>query len=218
MATEPVAPTVPADWEPPRRVTVEEYRRINEASSTRYEYRDGWMYPRFYPPGSHWAMAGGTLAHSDLTVALQIQLATHLRGGPCHMYNQDVQLYVDERHYYYPDAFVVCDGPRDPRLHEQHDAVLVCEVLSPSTADDDQGTKRLDYQDLPSLQEYLLLDSRRRAATIYRRAGGDWTVHDLGAGDTLRLTSIGLALPLDALYADVDLDRIEGIQDPGAPR
>jgi Uma2 family endonuclease len=206
MATESRPPIVPADWEPPRRVSQEEYRRISQASSTRFEFRDGWMYPRFYPPGSHWAMAGGTLAHSDLTVALQIRLAIHLRGGPCHMYNQDVQLYVDEQDYYYPDAFVVCGGPRNPQLREQHDAVLVCEVLSPSTADDDQGIKRLRYQRLASLREYLLLDSRRYAATLYRRSGDDWTVHDLGAGATLNLSSIGLTLALDDLYVDVDLD------------
>lgn len=218
MATEPLAPAEVVGWAAPRRATIEEYRRINRSSRTRYEYRNGWMYPRFYPPGSHWAMAGGTLAHSDLTVALHIRLATHLRGGPCHMYNQDVQLYIDEQHYYYPDAFVVCDGPRDPRLREQHDAVLVCEVLSPSTADDDQGTKRLDYQGLASLQEYLLLDSRRRAATLYRRTGDGWTVHDLSAGDPLHLTSIGLALPLDELYVDVDLDRTEGMPDIPVPR
>lgn len=205
MATEPHAPAIPAGWEPPRRVSIEEYRRIDAASSVRYEYRDSWMYPRFYPPGSHWAMAGGTLAHSDLTVALQIRLATHLRGGPCRMYNQDVQLYVDEHHHYYPDAFVVRGGPRDPRLREQRDAVLVCEVLGESTADEDQGAKRLDYQRLPGLREYLLLDSRRLAGTLYRRAGDEWTVHDLGAGDTLRLTSIGLEVPLDELYAEVDL-------------
>jgi hypothetical protein len=64
----------------------------------------------------------------------------------------------------------------------------------------------------------VLLDSRRRAATVYRRTGDDWMVHDLGAGDILRLTSIGLALPLDELYADVDLDRAEGMPDSSARR
>jgi len=98
MATEPLALAAAVGWAPPRRVSLEECRRINHASRTRYEYRHGWMYPRFYPPGSHWAMAGGTRAHSDLTVALQIRFTPHLRGGLCYMYNQNVQLCVDEQH------------------------------------------------------------------------------------------------------------------------
>lgn len=45
MATEPLTRPVgyPDDWEPPRRASVEEFRRISEASDRRYDYRDGWI-------------------------------------------------------------------------------------------------------------------------------------------------------------------------------
>ena len=59
MATEPTTTAGrPPDWEPPRRVSVEEYLRINEASEKRYKYDEGIMYVRGYPPEWHAGMAG----------------------------------------------------------------------------------------------------------------------------------------------------------------
>jgi hypothetical protein len=92
------------------------------------------MYPRFYPPGSHWAMAGGTLAHDELIVNLIIALGTHLgRRGPCRVHSSDLKLKAGD-HDYYPDAYVAC-GETQPRQTRLEDAVLVCEVRSQSTAE-----------------------------------------------------------------------------------
>ncbi|HWE61341.1 MAG TPA: hypothetical protein VHB98_06495 [Chloroflexota bacterium] len=55
MATEryPDLPPIPEDYEPPRQVTHEQYLRLTEGLPGKYEYHEGLMYPRFYPPGSH---------------------------------------------------------------------------------------------------------------------------------------------------------------------
>jgi hypothetical protein len=77
---------MPDDYEPPRRVSHAEYERLELILPGKYEYHDGLMYPRFYPPGSHYLMAGGTEAHAQLIVGLLAALASHLgtRGAlPC---------------------------------------------------------------------------------------------------------------------------------------
>jgi len=51
-------------YDPPRRVPIEEYLRLSAEFPGTYEYHRGLMYPRFYPPGSHEAMAGGTRART----------------------------------------------------------------------------------------------------------------------------------------------------------
>lgn len=113
------------DYEPPRRVGVEEYLRLSEELPGTYEYYDGLMYPRAYPPGSHWAMSGGTRAHARLIVSMVALLETHLRGGPCNLDPSDMRLYVNERTYFHPDAFVVCNEDTEPGRIDERDAVLV---------------------------------------------------------------------------------------------
>jgi Uma2 family endonuclease len=198
----------PPDYAPPRAASVEEYLRLSEELPGKYEYLDGFMYPRFYPPGSHWAMAGGTRAHARLMVRTIAALETHLRGGPCNVYPSDMRLYVTERIYFFPDAFVVCNEGDDPNRVDERDALLVVEVRSASTSDFDRGDKFDAYQQLPGLREYLLLDNRKPQATVFRLADdGVWRYIALTEGSDLMLESIGLHLPLAALYDGVPLDR-----------
>jgi hypothetical protein len=95
MATErnPDLPPIPEDYEPPRPVTYDEYVHLAEGLPGKYEYHAGLMYPRFYPPGSHWAMAGGTVAYDDLIVNVITTLRVHLgTGGPCKVHTSDMKL------------------------------------------------------------------------------------------------------------------------------
>jgi Uma2 family endonuclease len=152
-------------------------------------------------------MAGGTLAHARLIIRLLGLLDAHLNDGPCVVYSADVRLYVTAEDYFYPDAFVTCAGPSDPGLTEQHDAVLVAEVRSPSTAAFDQGDKLDAYSALPALREYLIIDTRRVQATVYRRSPGEsWIRMVTLAGADLILESINFRLPLARLYHGVQLE------------
>jgi Uma2 family endonuclease len=83
--------------------------------------------------------------------------------------------------------------------------VLVVEVLSQSTADIDKGDKLEDYLALASLREYVLLESRKIGATLYRREGASWVLHPVRAGGTLVLASVGLEMPLADLYEGTGL-------------
>jgi Uma2 family endonuclease len=69
---------------------------------------------------------------------------------------------------------------------------LIVEVLLPRTAANDDGEKRINYQTLVSLEEYLLLDPTSGDATLYRRGGAFWTRLQCSAEDSVELRSIGL--------------------------
>jgi Uma2 family endonuclease len=88
-----------------------------------------------------------------------------------------------------------------PGLAGYHDAALVCEVVSSESEDRDRDTKLLDYRLLPSLREYVLLDSRRRRAHRYLLVGEAWHHTIVLSTGRLALDSISLSLPLDDLYA-----------------
>lgn len=206
MTTVP-RPGPPADYAPPRRASPEEAQRINQSGEQRYEYWHGWLYPRGYPPGSHWAMPGGTKAHSRVISPIIRILDEHLEPGPCTVYEGNVELHLANREYYFPDAFVTCTPMGDPTATAEWDAILVVEVLSPRTDTFDRTDKFDAYKLLPSIQEYLLLDSRYMRADLFRHIAGRWLQTTVLADGDLALESIGLTLPLATLYARTGVPR-----------
>jgi Uma2 family endonuclease len=109
---------------------------------------------------------------------------------------------VSAQDYYLPDVWVTCAERPAPGQPGYYDAMLVCEVVSSESEDRDRDTKLVDYRRLPSLREYVLLDSQRQRAHCYRLVGDAWQHTIVLSHGTLPLESIGLELPLDVLYAD----------------
>ena len=78
------------------------------------------------------------------------------------------------------------------------------EVLSPATAAYDRGDKFAAYRRLPSLREYLLVDTEGRRCDLYRKGtDGLWVLHPADAGQPVRLDSVGLDLSPDSLWAEM---------------
>ena len=83
----------------PPLMTLEEYLELEENSPIKHEYLDGHVY----------AMAGGTLDHGAIATNIITLLRSHLRGGPCRVYNSDVKVRIGHRRFVYPDVSVSCD-------------------------------------------------------------------------------------------------------------
>jgi Uma2 family endonuclease len=175
----------------PPPVTVEEYLALEGTALEKHEYVNGRLY----------AMSGGTNAHDRVGNNCRSLINTHLGEGPCQLHGPDVRLRANEQTYYYPDAFVTCDQNVVPTISSFDDARLVVEVLSPSTETADRGEKFANYQTLISVEEYVLIDSRRRLVEQFKRVGdGSWLYKPYRTGDIVMFGSIGLAVPVSALY------------------
>jgi Uma2 family endonuclease len=100
---------------------------------------------------------------------------------------------------------MVCCGPveAEPDPYYETTPRLVVEVISPRTAANDDGEKRVNYQSLPSLDEYLLLNPDTGDGTLYRRLGAFWTRIQLDRGDPLELRSVGLQAAMAWLLGSV---------------
>ena len=59
---------------------------------------------------------------------------------------------------------------------------LLVEVLSPSTEEIDRGSKWQDYQLIPSLQEYVLVNQDSRVEIYRRLTSGSWEYLDVREG------------------------------------
>ena len=149
------------------------------------------------------AMTGGTFAHSVVQSNLMIALGNALRGGPCRAHAGHLKA-ATAKGYRYPDVFVECAKPRANATVAE--PVVVCEVLSESTAGYDRVVKVREYGDTTSIQQYAMLEQDRIAATVFSRESGRWTATLLGEGDSLDFPGIGVSIPLTACYVGVDFD------------
>ena len=172
-------------------VSVDEYLEAEKHSQTKHEYVRGHVY----------AMVGASRAHNKLALALASLLRTHLRESGCDVFISDMKVRIGDI-FYYPDVVVTC-GKADTNPYFSTEPVLVVEVLSPTTEAADRVDKRLGYQSLPSLKEYVLVNQDRRKVEVYRRSGAGWDLETYTGQDIVRLTSVDFSASTADLYGDV---------------
>lgn len=172
-------------------IPVEEYLEGEKASDVRHEYVAGAVH----------AMAGASGLHNLLTLAFAANLRLHLRGSPCRTFMSDMKVRVRDA-FYYPDILVVC-GTVDAGACYQTAPTLVVEILSESTEARDRLEKRLAYQSIESLKEYVLVAQDKMRVEIYRRIEDGWQLETFSYGDRVRFASINFETAIEQLYEDV---------------
>ncbi len=164
-----------------------------------------------YVDGDVFAMTGGTVAHNLIAGNLFALLKAHLRGKGCRVFIADVKVEVSEAGpYHYPDVMVSCDPRDNNAIKLIRYPCLVVEVLSPSTANYDRGEKFTHYRQIPTMQEYVLIDAHQISVDRYRRLAPDhWDLQTYSADSVLDLTSVGWQESIALLYEDVQFDLAE---------
>jgi Uma2 family endonuclease len=179
-------------------MTAAEYLSWEPLQEIRYEYINGNIV----------AMTGGTIPHNDIAINLLTALLPSVRASGCRINMADVKLCVSESGlYYYPDLMVSCH-PQDlnARKFIQFPQLIV-EVLSPGTADKDRTDKFTDYQNIPTLQEYLLISSEKISVECYRRGEGRmWLYYPYISGDLINLESLGMSVEIEQLYIGIKFE------------
>ena len=182
------------------RFSPEAYLAWEAEQPEKHEYVDGEVF----------AMAGATEGHVTVTGNMYMALRQHLKGSPCRTFMADmkVQAHADSG-FYYPDVVVTCSArdAKDPLV--KREPSLLVEVLSPSTAAYDRGAKFSSYRQLPSLQEYVLIDIDTRATDVYRKGvDGLWVLHPFASDEAVELASVTLMIPAAVLFDELDLPAV----------
>lgn len=172
----------------------EEYLALERQAEFKSEYLDGVVY----------AMAGASPRHNLIVANLIITIGGQLKGRPCKIYPSDLRVRVpDSKRFFYPDVSVVCGHDE---FADDEDALLnptlIVEVSSESKAAFDRGKKFLSYQQISSLQEYLLVSQDEVLIEGYARQGNDsWHYTKVtGLEGVLKLPSIECELALKDIY------------------
>lgn len=161
--------------------------------------------------GEVFAMAGASPRHNFIRENLSGELFGRLKGGPCRAVSADQRVLVSRTGLYtYPDLLIVCGPPEfDP---EDSNTIInptaIVEVLSPSTEKYDRGAKFRNYQQIPSLNEYVLVAQDEAVIERFvRQADGSWGfVSFVGLEATLAFTTVPVQIPLTDVYAGISFD------------
>jgi Uma2 family endonuclease len=139
-------------------VTQAEFLALELEQQEKYELVDGYILPLFGDRTTQ-GVAGGTGFHNQLAAELIVRIAPAAR--PCRTYGSDMRLET-ARNIRHPDVVVTRDErDRNDSVVMRHPKLIV-EVLSETTAREDLGPKAREYQTIDTLEEYLIVDSRKR--------------------------------------------------------
>lgn len=185
-------------------ISVEDYLREEPARPVKHELIDGQLH----------AMAGVSANHERIVVNLLSEFASHLKNSPCEPFGSDMKLRVNDN-FFYPDVMVDCQFDESEPYYTET-PVLIVEVLSRSTRKKDETLKLMTYINLPSVQEYVLIEQDIADVTVLRRREG-WLPNHYFLGDDITFESINLTMPVADIYRRVqNQDVIAFLEDQAA--
>ena len=181
--------------------TLAEYYAMLEGSERRWEFWDGEFL----------CMAGASPEHTIICSNVDTELAQSLKQKGCRILGSDTIVKTPSLPpFRFPDLTIVCGKlifePVD-RFKALTNPIVLIEVLSTSTEHLDREPKRLAYQALPSVQEYLLIAQSVPHVTRFLRKGRKWQRFEYGdMNAVIELSSVACELPLREVYRDVEFN------------
>ncbi len=110
--------------------------------------------------------------------------------------------------YMYPDASIVCGEPQleDDVFDTLLNPSVIFEISSPSTSGFDKNRKFFFYKEIPSLKEYIMVDSLRQfIQQVRKQPDGSWMFENISdPGASLFIRTINFYLPLSEIYKGID--------------
>ena len=181
-------------------ISPDEYLAMERLSDQKHEYYDGNIM----------AMSGARLKHNQMAGNLVLEIGSFLKGKECQVIPSDMRVSTPDRDaYVYPDATIVCG---EPKLEDDHfdtllNPTVVFDIWSPSTQKKDVGYKTLYYQNIPSLREFIMIDSAKRfARTVRKQTDGIWEFEDITEStDGIFIQSINFRISFDNIYRNTGL-------------
>lgn len=181
-------------------ISEEEFWALEEGSEVKHEYFNGEIF----------AMSGGTNRHVVLSSNALAALIYQLRGRKCRAVSSDQAIRIENSGLItYPDVSVYCEPNRFEGRGDLAllNPVVIIEVLSQSTASYDRGAKFRHYQQIESLQDYILVEQNFvQVDHFHRLESNDWLLRTFSSlDDELSLESINCTLPLREWYDGVEV-------------
>lgn len=183
-----------------QKMSIQEYLEFEKNSIDKHEYYRGEIFIR----------AGAMPKHNVIFKNVFGSVAMHLKGKSCQPYGSDLRINIPENTLFtYPDISIIC-GDIVTSEHDEDTAtqpVVLIEILSKSTKDYDRGSKFKLYRDIPTLKEYILIDSESISIEAFSiNQNNHWELKEYKTVEnTLSIATIDFQLPLIEIYEGTKL-------------
>lgn len=193
-------------------LTEAEYLEFERTSLEKHEYYKGevFLMPDFVEQSDARqevrAMSGATYSHNVIASTIHGELYARLKGKHCQPFGSDMRVYIPQNTLYtYFDVSVFCGDPTIQGEEEESSAIgpsVIFEILSPSTKNYDRGEKFKLYRDIPTLREYILIDSLTVRAEAFRlNKSNHWELEEYTTiHDVLDIPFLNISIPLQTIY------------------
>ncbi len=183
-----------------RKYSIEEYLELENVATEKHEYYQGEIF----------AMSGAKMAHNLRARNLLVSLTLKLRGKPCQPFGSDLRIHIEKNTLFtYPDISVICGEPMSLNNDGLNflNPIIIFEVLSPSTRKYDREEKFKLYQDIPTLEEYILVEPEAILIEAWQiNSQGIWEIKEYNdINETLELPSVAVSLELKDIYEGTQL-------------
>ncbi len=169
-------------------ISVKAYLEGELSSEIKHEFIDGQVY----------AMVGGSDNHARISGNIYAEFRHKLMNHSCEPFISDKKLKTAKGNFRYPDCMVVCEEDNEDSYYKTKPIILV-EVLSRSTRKIDKKDKLLEYINIPSLEEYVLIEQDFVDIEVLRRKD-NWLPKHYFLGDKVIFESIELTLFVEEIY------------------
>jgi len=183
-----------------QKISIDEYLEMENASSEKHEYYQGEIF----------AISGAKVPHNIIATNLVVALTIKLKGKSCRPFNSDQRIHVEANTLFtYPDISIIC-GDIITRNNDDYNVLnptVLIEVLSRSTKNYDGGEKFKLYRNIPTLREYVLVDSESIHIEIFRlNANNHWELEEYNKGSrTILIQAINTPLSIEEIYEGTEL-------------
>lgn len=176
-------------------------------SSGKYEYANGSIRPWNYDEVT--AMSGARSSHNYIVANVHAALALTLRQRNCRIHLSDQPVHVSAcEAWYLPDLSITYTPPifrESPTgLDALENPVVIIKVLSLSTMAYDLGEKFDCYRTLPSLQQYVVINSRERRVQSFTMVDEKEVKMRTATQPGESVTVAGSELKLADIYFEID--------------
>ena len=173
-------------------ISVVEYLESELSREVKHEYVNGDVY----------AMAGASENHDYISGNIYRKFGNHLENSSCRPFTSDIKVKTAKGNFRYPDCMVVCEEDNENDFYKTK-AVILVEVLSRSTRKIDEKDKLLEYINIPTLKEYVLIEQDFVDIEVFRKKD-NWFPKHYFLGDDVTFESIDLTLTVEEIYHRVN--------------
>ncbi len=180
------------------KFTIDEYLSIEQEATEKSEYYKGEIF----------SMSGAKIGHNRVCSNLNHALLSGLKGKPCQPFGSDQRVHITKNTLFtYPDISVYCgkiETLNDDEFNALNPTVII-EVLSASTRNYDRGDKFKLYRDIPTLKDYILVDSETIGIEAFSlNHEQNWVLKEYKSlEDILAIPSIDCFIAVEEIYDSV---------------